>query len=273
MNRRDVLKTGLAASVMSGSHIAAHVADTSALAATAEGQHFYELRTYQLRNDLQPARVSEFFQQHFMPMAKRQGIGPVGCFNVVAGQYTPALVVVIDHKSLAEMQAALERMNADKDFVKAWQAFETAGDLPYVRYEAVLLKAFAGHPQMELPASSDKDAEKRAPRLFELRTYESKNAFSLRNKIEMFNQEEIKIFRASGFAPVFFGEAITGARLPHLTYLVGFDSMAARDKAWDAFRVNPDWARVKNKPGWTDAEAVTNIHGSFLRPTGYSQIR
>lgn len=268
MNRRDVLKTGLAAGVVSGGQIAAR-GDDAVRGATAEGQHFYELRTYQLRNDLQPARVNEFFQQHFMPMAKRQGIGPVGCFNVLAGQYTPSLVVVIDHKSLAEMGAAMERMNADKDFVKAWQAFEAASELPYVRYEAVLLRAFAGHPQLELPASD----EKRAPRIFELRTYESKNAFSLRNKIEMFNQEEIKIFRASGFAPIFFGEAITGPRLPHLTYLVGFDNMAARDKAWDMFRVNPDWARVKNKPGWTDAEAVSNIHASFLRPTGYSQIR
>lgn len=60
MNRRDVLKTGLAAGVVSGSQIAAHAAD-AALVATAEAQHFYELRTYQLRNDLQPARVSKFF--------------------------------------------------------------------------------------------------------------------------------------------------------------------------------------------------------------------
>jgi hypothetical protein len=49
--------------------------------------------------------------------------------------------------------------------------------------------------------------------------------------------------------------------------------MAAREKAWDTFRANPDWARVRNKPGWTDAEAVSNIHAAFLRPTAYSQIR
>jgi hypothetical protein len=89
----------------------------------------------------------------------------------------------------------------------------------------------------------------------------------------MFNQEEIKIFRDCGFAPVFFGEGVFGRRLPRLTYLVGFDNMASREKAWDAFRVNPDWARVRNKPGWTDPEAVSNIHAAFLRPTNYSQIR
>ena len=260
MNRRDVLKTGLAASIAGA---------TSVPAAAAENSHFYELRTYELRNDLQPARIQEFFQQQFLPALKRQSIGPVGCFNVISGLNSPALVVVIDYKSLAEMQTSLDALQADKEFTKALQTLEATGNLPYVRYESVLLKAFAGHPQIEVPPV----AEKQPPRVFELRTYESRTTVSLRNKIDMFNREEIKIFRACGFAPVFFGEALTGTRLPHLTYLVGFDNMAAREKAWDAFRANPDWARVKNTPGWTDPEAVSNIHAAFLRPTSFSQIR
>jgi NIPSNAP protein len=257
MNRRDVLKTGLAAGVANSMNLA------------PEGVHFYELRTYELRNDLQPARIQEFFKNQFMPMMKRQGLGPVGCFNVVSGLYTPSLVVVIDYKSLADLQSATERISSDKEFVKAWQSYEAGGDLPYARYQSVLLKAFETHPKIEVPPSD----EKRPPRVFELRTYESKNAFSLRTKIDMFNQEEIKIFRDCGFATVFFGEAVFGSRLPHLTYMIGFDNMAARDKSWETFVANPDWARVKVKPGWTDPEVVTNIHAAFLRPTNYSQIR
>jgi hypothetical protein len=261
MNRRDVLKTTLAASIAGAAN--------APVSAAAESNHFYELRAYQLRNDIQPARINEFFQQHFLPMMKRQGVGPVGCFNVISGLHSPSLVVVIDYKSLVEAQSAMEAARNDKEFIKGWQAFEAAGELPYVRYEAALLKAFDAHQKIEVPATD----EKRPARVFELRAYESRSAFSLRNKIEMFNQEEIKIFRDCGFAPVFFGEGVFGSRLPHLTYLVGFDNMAAREKAWDAFRTNADWARVRNKPGWTDAEAVSNIHAAFLRPTSYSQIR
>jgi NIPSNAP protein len=55
--------------------------------------------------------------------------------------------------------------------------------------------------------------------------------------------------------------------------MIGFDNMAARDKSWETFVANPDWARVRVKPGWTDPEIVTNIHAAFLRPTNYSQIR
>jgi hypothetical protein len=260
MNRRDVLKTGLAASVAGAANVPVP---------GAESNHFYELRIYELRNDIQPARIQEFFQNQVLPMMKRQGVGPVGCFNVISGLRSPSLVVLIDYKSLADMQSAMEAMRGDKEFVKGWQAFDGADEMPYARYESTLLKAFDSHQKIEIPPTD----EKRPPRVFELRTYESRSAFRLRSKIDMFNQEEIKIFRDCGFAPVFFGEAIAGSRMPHLTYLVGFDNMAAREKAWDTFRANPDWARVRNKPGWTDAEAVSNIHAAFLRPTAYSQIR
>ncbi|MGH9766207.1 MAG: NIPSNAP family protein [Blastocatellia bacterium] len=54
--------------------------------------------------------------------------------------------------------------------------------------------------------------------------------------------------------------------MPHLIYLVGFDNMAAREKVWDTFRANPDWARMRNKPGWTDPAAVSNIHAALLLP-------
>ncbi|HEY7180613.1 MAG TPA: NIPSNAP family protein [Blastocatellia bacterium] len=263
MNRRDVLKTGLAASVASAANVPA---------VGAESNHFYDLRIYELRNDIQPARLQEFFQNQVLPMMKRHGVGPVGCFNVISGLRSPSLVVVIDYKSLADMQSAMEAMRGDKEFVKAWQAFDSANEMPYTRYDSTLLKAFDSHPKIEIPPAGKED-EKRPPRVFELRTYESRSGVSLRHKIDMFNQEEIKIFRDCGFATVFFGEAVAGARLPHLTYMLGFDDMAAREKAWDAFRVNPDWARVKNKPGWTDPEAVSNIHASFLRPTAFSQIR
>lgn len=260
MNRRDVLKTGLAAGMaVATNHIAS---------AAAEDNHFYELRTYQLRNDIQPAKINDFFQQYFLPHMKKLGVGPVGCFNVVSGQNSPALIIVIDYKSLAEMQSVMSD-SSDKEFTKAWRDFETTTDMPYVRYESAVLKAFDAHTKVELPPV----AEKQPARLFELRTYESRNAFSLRNKVDMFNQEEIKIFRACGMLPIFFGQGVIGTRLPSLTYMLGYENMAAREKAWDAFRTNPDWARVKNKPGWTDPEAVSNIQASFLRPTAYSQIR
>lgn len=261
MNRRHFLTGGLAAGAAGLSGLAAPAGE--------DPPHFYELRTYSLRNDLEPSRIHDFFERHYLPAMKRLGIGPIGCFNVVAGIHTPALLVLIDYKSLAEMQSSLERLSSDEGFTNAWKEFETGPVVPYVRYESILMQAFSAHPRVEVPPT---DAN-RPGRLFELRTYEAKDAFASLAKIDMFNQEEIKIFRDCGFAPVFFGQGVVGPRLPNLTYVVGFDDMEAREKAWSTFRVNPDWARIRVKPGWTDAEAVSNIHTSFLRPTAYSEIR
>lgn len=258
MNRRKLLQSGLAAGLIGATNLTTQAAP--------ESNHYYELRTYQLRNDLNPARIQNFFKDHFMPMAKRQDIGPVGCFTIASGQNAPALIVLIDHKSMSDLQTATARMEADKEYMKAWQEFETS-ELPYVRYEASLLKAFDGHLKAEVPAPN-KD-----PRVFELRTYESKNHFSLKNKLAMFNQEEIKIFRDCGFAPIFFGESIFGQRQPFLTYMIAFDSMPAREEAWAKFVKSEAFAKIKVLSGWTDPEAVSNIYGSFLRPTAFSQIK
>ncbi len=239
----------------------------------AEPPHYYELRNYETRNDLQPARLLEFTQKHLLPALARQDLVTIGAFRGQTGWTTPGMLLLIEYKSLTEMQSTHEKLAADKEYTQALQQLEGGGELPYVRYETSVLRAFAGHPQITVPKPLlDKDG-KPALRLFELRTYESRTTVSLKNKIEMFNQEEIKIFSDSGFTNVFFGETIAGTRMPSLTYLVGFENMEARDKAWAKFVASPEFNRIKVKPGWTDPEAVSNIHGAFLRPLPFSAIR
>jgi NIPSNAP len=263
VNRRNAIKGGLAAGLTG-------MVDSNTMGSqrTSSNNHFYELRIYELRSDLKPGRMQDFLKDHFMPAMKRAGAGPIGCFSVISGLQSPAFVIVIDYASLAAMQTTIDKIAEDKVFIDAARAMETT-ELPYVRYESALLKAFDAHPKLEVPVT---DAQ-RALRVFELRTYQSPNAFGLKAKLAMFNQEEIKIFRNCGFAPVFFGEALFATRMPHLTYMVGFDNMGEREKAWDKFRVDPDWQRIRTKPGWTDVESVSNIHAAFLRPTTFSEVK
>ncbi len=111
MNRRQLMKTGLATAIASTLDKPAQAVQTT--------NHFYELRTYELRNDLKPPRLYEFFQTHFMPFMKRAGAGPVGCFNVISGMQNPALIVIIDYPSLAVMQSTIEKTSTDKEFNSA----------------------------------------------------------------------------------------------------------------------------------------------------------
>jgi hypothetical protein len=124
-------------------------------------------------------------------------------------------------------------------------------------------------PHVELPPTDGK----RAARIFELRTYESPNEKTLARKIKMFDDAEIGIFRRNAMLPVFFGQTIVGANQPNLTYMLAFDDLAAREKAWSAFGKDPDWQKLRATPGLSDAEIVSNITNAIIKPLAFSPIR
>jgi hypothetical protein len=178
-------------------------------------------------------------------------------------------LVASAYPSLGAMQTSLEKLAADAEYQKAVTELGSGAELPYSRMESTLLRCFDTVPAIETGAPG----EGRGGRTFELRTYESNTEASLRRKMAMFNQAEIGIFRRCGLQPVFFGEALVGPKLPRLTYMVAFENMAAREKAWSTFSADPEWQKIRSKPEWSDAENVSNISNCILRPANGSEIR
>jgi hypothetical protein len=72
---------------------------------------------------------------------------------------------------------------------------------------------------------------------------------------------------------VLFGKTIAGRNMPSLTYMLGYDDLAARDKLWKAFSSDPEWQKLRSTPGLSDAEIVSNISNTLLRPLPFSMIR
>jgi hypothetical protein len=124
-------------------------------------------------------------------------------------------------------------------------------------------------PSIEVP----KPRPEGKTRIFEIRTYESNNAKTLARKIRMFDEGEIDLFRKAGMVPVFFGETIVGRNMPNLTYMVGYDDLADREKTWSTFVSHPEWKKMLAQPGVSDAEIVSNISNSIVRPATSSAIR
>jgi hypothetical protein len=86
----------------------------------------------------------------------------------------------------------------------------------------------------------------------------------------MFEKGEFPIFRRTGLNWVFFGKDVVGSGLPSLTYMLVFANLAAYEKAWAAFRDDPDWVKLRGLPEYQDI--VSTIDNVLLRPTDYSQI-
>jgi hypothetical protein len=265
MKRRHFLASSLACS-LSGSSAALAFSPTQ-----KKTNSVIEVRSYKLRNtmDRMGQRLNDYLSKHRLAALQRAGIAKVGYFGNVIGESSPYVIEVAEYKNLAHLEATWESLAADKAFSEANQAIDSLGSPSFLRIDSSLLRSFDGLPALEMPKSEPG----RAARVFELRTYESNSYGSLARKIGMFNNGEIAIFRKTGLNPVFFGETISGANAPNLTYMLWYDSLAAREANWKTFVTHPEWDKLKATPGLSDAEVVSNISNSILSPTAYSPIR
>ena len=241
------------------------------LASAPKEKAIIELSYIRMRNsqDRQRRRTSDFLNASVAPAMKRAGSGPVGLFTGTIGEGSPYILVVASYPGLAGYESVLGKIAQDKEFGEAAAAYYNMAGLGFQRVEKSLLLGFETVPDIEAPPTGDK----RPSRIFELRTYESDNFLTLARKVGMFNGGEIGIFRRLNMLPVFFGETIVGPRMPNLTYMLAFDSMAAREKAWSAFRGDPEWKKMSARPEFIDPGLVSNISNSILQPLPGSDIR
>jgi hypothetical protein len=219
----------------------------------------------------QPRRLQEHFAKARVPALNRAGVTPVGVFEPIAGPAQPSLFALTPFASPAAwlgLDAALAK-DADYQAAAAPYADATAADPAFQRQETWVLRAFSAMPAIELPAQS----AGKAPRIFEIRIYESASEKAHLKKVEMFEKlGEIAIFKRTGLIPVFFGHLVAGPRMPALVYMLVHDSLAAREKNWSTFVADPEWRKVAQTPGFSDADIVSNITTWLLRPSAASQI-
>jgi NIPSNAP len=229
----------------------------------------YLLFYYYMRNGTQVERTTAYLRDTYAPAAKRNGTGPVGFFGPVFGDRAPFILSLASYPSWSAIETGHAKFAADEEFQKGWDAYNVIGDPAYDRMEVSMMYAFDKFPVMEIPPTEGR----RAARIFELRTYENPNEKALARKIKMFEDGEAGIFKRLGMAPVFFGRNITGPRLPSLSYMLSYDDLAARDRLWRAFGSDPEWQKLRAQPGLSDAEIVSNITNTILRPLPFSMIR
>jgi len=219
----------------------------------------------------QPKRIGEYFANARVPALSRAGISPVGVFEPIAGPPQPSLFSLTPFTSPAAWLGLDATLAADAAFQTAAAPYAdaTAADPAFVRQETWVLQAFPAFPKIVLPAQT----AGKSPRIFELRMYESPSEKAHLKKVEMFEKlGEIAIFKQTGLVPVFFGRMIAGPKMPALVYMLVHDSLAARDKNWSSFAGSPEWAKVRQTPGYSDADIVSNITTWLLRPSAASQI-
>jgi len=235
-----------------------------------EGREFYQLRRYHIISGPQRKLCDDFFRDALIPALHRLGIGPVGVFDLSIGPETPTIYVLMPGPSAETLAPVETHLAQDSEYVKAGAAFlnAPAKEPAFDRMESSFLQAFEKWPKLVPPAAS----KTASPRIFELRIYEGATDQDHKRKVEMMQSGESEIFTKNGFEQVFYSDTLIGTRLPNLTYMLAFDSLADRDKKWAAFRASDDWKSYSTQPRWAFETIVSNITNVILTPTAYSQI-
>lgn len=242
-----------------------------AAAAKPPQREYYEIRIYHVKDAAQEGIVDQYLQQAFIPALHKAGIARVGVFKPV-GNDTAAdrrVYVLVPYRSLEQFQQLPRQLEADKQHATAGAAYIDAvyNAPPYTRMETILLQAFTGQPQLQLPALKGPKAE----RVYELRSYESATEKIYRNKVQMFNKgDEVGIFKRLGFNAVFYAEVLSGSHMPNLMYMTTFENKASRDEHWKAFGSDPAWKELSALPEYQHNVSRSEI--LFLRPAEYSDI-
>jgi hypothetical protein len=266
LNRRDFLKATLAASATAA---LAAANPAKGAEAPAQGGEYIELRAYRLRPGASHALLDSYLEKALIPALNARGIEAVGSFTEPEAKDGAAVWVLIPHPSLASVASVDASLNTEPGVLASGAEYlsaPTKESPAFDRIDSWLFLPFSGLPRLAVPAL----AKEGKPRIFEMRTYESFSELKALKKVAMFNAGEIGVMKELNLSPVFYGQALVGRDLPHLTYMLCSPDLATHKKNWAAFGVHPTWVRLKNDPQYADT--VTKITSRFLVPAAYSQI-
>lgn len=237
-------------------------------AAGSEKTRFYTLQNFYLKNGTQMGRMHDFWSKGCLPALAKLHSGPVILLEALVAPHMPQYAAVIGYRSLAEIEKVQSALDAQPEFQKALAEWERDPEPPYEHYSTSLLAATDYSPEIK-----PLDPAPKTPRIFELRTYHSPTWRQLRALHERFAGPEIKIFHRVGVNPVLYSTMIYGANQPNLTYLIPFENLAAREKAWAAFGADPEWIKVRKESVEQHGQISSVIQIWLFRATPYSPVR
>ena len=107
--------------------------------------------------------------------------------------------------------------------------------------------------------------------MYELRIYYCVPG-RLPNLLKRFDTITLKLWEKHGIKQAGFWTTLVGESNQDLTYLLAWESLADRDKKWNAFQSDPEWisARAKTEE---DGPIVGNIVNQLLVPTAFSSVK
>ena len=107
--------------------------------------------------------------------------------------------------------------------------------------------------------------------IHELRIYDCVPG-KLPDLLKRFDTITLKLWEKHDIKQAGFWTTLIGASNQRLTYLLAWESLAERERKWNAFGADPEWlaARARTEANGAIVAQVTN---EILQPTSFSSVR
>ena len=235
----------------------------------SQQQEFYQLKIYTFDTVEQMQITDKYLKEAYLPGLRKMGIQNIGVFKSRPSDTdtTKKTYVLIPFSSFEQFLNLNEELEIDQTYITADNDYINASHdkPPYRRIESIILKAFKTQPILQVPPQDSQ----RSNRIYELRSYESATESKHKNKVDMFNVGgEVNLFNQLEFNAVFFGEVVSGSKMPNLMYMTTFSGQESRDTHWNLFKESPEWNEMKVLPKYQNNVSHADI--MFLYPTEYS---
>ena len=115
------------------------------------------------------------------------------------------------------------------------------------------------------PNLTIKNVDKQS-RCFELRTYTVREGSSIDLLHSRFRDHTTALFKKHNMTVVGYWQPV--AKPDTLIYILAYKDAAARDAAWAAFNVDPEWVKTR-----TEMQVAVQVENVFMAATDYSPMK
>ena len=90
--------------------------------------------------------------------------------------------------------------------------------------------------------------------------------------LNRFETITLKLWEKHGIRQAGFFTTLIGESHQELTYYLAWESLADREKKWNAFQADPEW-HTKRAETEKNGAMVARVENSILQPTSFSSVK
>jgi NIPSNAP len=106
--------------------------------------------------------------------------------------------------------------------------------------------------------------------IYEYRVYEAMPG-RMPDLQRRFREHTVRIFQKHQMTPIAFFTSEIGGSSDQLSYILAFQDLDHREKAWAAFLADPEWKQVYTESN-SHGQIVARVRNQIMRPTDYSPL-